>query len=67
MDPLTIAKVLEALAEVALTVYNDYETGKVVLSSDDAAVVHNALLKAEEATSMLRPQVDAALEAASQG
>lgn len=65
MNPLLIAQLLETLASVAQEGMDLYSQGKAVWSETDAAAVHAALLKAEAATASLRPQVDAALDAAS--
>lgn len=65
MSPLLIAQILEALASAATSAYNLYEQSKDTMSATDLAVIHAALVKAQQATNDLRPQVDAALEAAS--
>lgn len=65
MNPLLIAQILEALASAAQTGMQLYQEGKATMSANDAAAVHAALLKAEDATAALRPKVDAALDAAS--
>ncbi len=65
MNPLLIAQLIEALASVAQEGMALYTNGKTVLSETDLQVIHAALLKAEAATAALRPQVDAALDAAS--
>lgn len=65
MNPLLIAQILEALASAAQTGMQLYQEGQATMSATDAAAVHAALLKAEAATAALRPQVDAALDAAS--
>lgn len=64
MNPLLIAQILEALANVATEGMALYQQGQTVMSETDAAAIHAALLKAEAATAALRPQVDAALDAA---
>lgn len=48
-----------------MELYADYQAGRVVLAASDAKAVHAALLDAIAATDALRPQVDAALDAAS--
>lgn len=65
MNPILIAQILEALASAASTAYKLYEDSKDTMSATDLAVIHAALLKAQQATNDLRPQVDAALESAS--
>lgn len=65
MNPVLIAQALALAAEEAMKLYAAYQAGTVVLSQTDAIAVHNALLQAEAATAALRPQVDAALDAAS--
>lgn len=64
MDPIVLAKLLETLAEVALEGYKVYEQGKATMSETGIAAIHAGLLKVEEATALLRPQVDATLAAA---
>lgn len=64
MDPLTIIAGLTAATKAAMELYQQYEAGKVVLSQQDAQLVHEALVNAEAATALLRVQVDAALDAA---
>jgi len=59
-----IIQILEALANTLGAVGPLIAEGRQVLSQDDAAAVHAALLRAEASTAALRPQVDAALAAA---
>lgn len=65
MNPLTIIQALEALASLIGEVAPLVSSGQSVISETDANAIHAALLKAEAATALLRPQVDAALDAAS--
>lgn len=64
MDPITIIATLDAAVKLAMTLYGDYQAGRVILSETDAKAVHDALVKAQAATANLRPLVDAALAAA---
>lgn len=64
MSPILIAQLIEALAKVVTEGMSIYADGKAVMAASDLAAVHVALLKAEAATASLRPQVDAALDAA---
>lgn len=64
MDPITIIATLNAAVQLAMTLYGDYQAGRVILSETDAKAVHDALVKAQAATANLRPLVDAALAAA---
>lgn len=66
MNPLLLVQLVEALAAVVSEGVGLFQQGQAVLSETDAAAIHAALLKAEAATASLRPQVDAALEAAAQ-
>lgn len=64
MDALAIIQALTAATNLAMQLYGQYQAGQVVLSETDAKAVHDALVKAQEATANLRPLVDAALAAA---
>jgi hypothetical protein len=64
MSITLIIQLIEALASSVAQVAPLFTQGQAVLSQTDAASVHAALLKAEQATAALRPQVDAALAAA---
>lgn len=64
MNPATLVQVIEALAAVVSDGVSLFQQGQAVLSETDAAKIHDALLKAETATASMRPQVDAALQAA---
>jgi hypothetical protein len=66
MTATLIIQILEALANIVSQVVPLFVQGQSVLSATDAASVHAALLKAEQATAALRPQVDAALSQAAQ-
>jgi hypothetical protein len=66
MSVTLIIKILEALATVVAQVAPLFTQGEAVLSQTDAAAIHAALVKTEQATATLRPQVDAALAAAAQ-
>lgn len=59
-----VVAALKAAAEAGADLYAKIQAGEVVISETDAAKVHEALLAAEAATAALRPQVDAALQAA---
>ncbi len=61
MSATLIIQILEALANIAGQVVPLFTQGQTVLSETDVAAVHAALVKAEQATAALRPQVDAAL------
>jgi hypothetical protein len=66
--PITlIIQLLEALAGTVAQIAPLFAQGKAVLSQNDAAQIRLALQKAEASTAALRPQVDAALDAAAQG
>ena len=67
MSATLIIQILEALANLASQIAPLFAEGKAVLSETDAAAVHAALAKAEQATATLRPQVDAALANAAKG
>lgn len=64
MPVTVIIQILEALATIVAQLVPLVTQGQAVLSETDAAAVHAALQKAEDATALLRPQVDAALDAA---
>lgn len=64
MSVTLIAQILETLAAAAVEAAPLIAQGQSVLSASDAAQIHAALAKAEAATATLRPQVDAALDAA---
>lgn len=66
MSVTSIIQILQALAVTVSEVAPLLGQGEAALSQSDAAAIHTALLKAEAATATLRPQVDAALAAASQ-
>lgn len=66
MDPATIAMIIEALAKAAVVGYNLYNDSSSVLSESDAKLIHDALVKAEAATALLRPKANLALDEASQ-
>jgi hypothetical protein len=59
-------QVLQALAAAATAIAPLVQQGAAVMSQTDAKAVHDALTQAEAATAALRPQVDAALQAAAQ-
>ncbi len=61
MTVTLIVQILEALGNALGQLAPLFDEGKSVLSETDAAAVHAALTKAEAATAVLRPQVDAAL------
>ena len=64
---LTIAlQVIEMLSKAVANLAPLVQQGQAVFSQTDVLAVHAALRQAEDATALLRPQVDAALEAASQ-
>jgi hypothetical protein len=65
MSATLIVQILEALAGTLAQLTPLLEQGQTVLSLQDASAVHAALAKAEQSTAVLRPQVDAALDAAS--
>lgn len=65
MDPIILAQLIEALASIVTKGMDLYTQGQATMSATDAQAVHAALLKVEAATATLRPQVDAALDAAS--
>ncbi|HEY4941654.1 MAG TPA: hypothetical protein VII56_09500 [Rhizomicrobium sp.] len=60
-----IVQILEALAGALAQLGPLLAQGQAILSLDDVTAVHTALAKAESSTAALRPQVDAALDAAS--
>ena len=63
--PVTlIIQILEALASTVSQIAPLFEQGKSIVSLDDVTAVHAALARAEASTAALRPQVDAALDAA---
>ncbi len=64
MSLALVVQILEALAEAAGAVAPLIADGQEVLAESDAARIHAALAKAQAATAALRPQVDAALDAA---
>lgn len=64
MPVALIIQILEALANIVAQVVPLVTQGQAVLSQTDAAAIQAALQKAEAATALLRPQVDAALDAA---
>lgn len=64
-EALIVIEGLTEAAKLANTLTAKWQAGEVVLSETDVAAVHEALLQAEAATAALRPQVDAALDAAS--
>jgi hypothetical protein len=64
MSITLIIQLIEALASSVAQIAPLFGEGQAVLSQSDASAVHAALLKAEQATAALRPQVDAALAAA---
>ena len=64
MTVTLIIQILEALAATAAEIAPLFAAGQSVLAQGDAAQIHAALLKAQAATAALRPQVDAALDAA---
>ncbi len=64
MSVTLIVQILESLASALGQIAPLVAEGQAVLSLDDAAQVHAALTKAEASTAALRPQVDAALDAA---
>ena len=65
MSVTLIIQLLEALAVTVAEVTPLFAQGRSVLSESDASAIHAALAKAQAATAALRPQVDAALDAAS--
>jgi hypothetical protein len=64
MSVTLIIQILEALAGTVAEVTPLFAQGQSVLSESDAGAIHAALAKAQAATAALRPQVDAALDAA---
>jgi hypothetical protein len=64
MSVTLIIQILEALAGTVAEVVPLFAQGEDVLGESDASAIHAALAKAEAATAALRPQVDAALDAA---
>lgn len=64
MNSLVLIQALEAIASLVGEIAPLVQSGQAVLSETDATAIHAALLKAEAATAALRPQVDAALDAA---
>jgi hypothetical protein len=64
MSVTLIVQILESLAAALGQIAPLVAEGQAVLSLDDATQVHAALTKAEASTAALRPQVDAALDAA---
>lgn len=64
MTVAIIISILEALANIAAQIAPLLTQGQTVLSQTDADAIKAALQKAEDATALLRPQVDAALDAA---
>jgi hypothetical protein len=64
MSVTLIVQILESLASALGQIAPLVAQGQAVLSLDDATQVHAALAKAEASTAALRPQVDAALDAA---
>ena len=64
MSVTLLIQILETLAGTVGQLAPLLAEGQSVLSLDDAAAVHAALAKAEASTAALRPQVDAALDAA---
>jgi len=66
MNPLLSVQAIEALAAFVSEAAPLLQQGEAVLSETDVAAIHAALLKAQAATEIMRPQVDAILEAAAQ-
>lgn len=64
MDAETIVTLITSLADLVAKLAPLATQGGAVLNETDAGAVHAALLRAEDATAALRPQVDAALDAA---
>lgn len=67
MSVTLIIQILQTLAGTLAQLGPLLAQGQSVLSLDDAGAVHAALANAEQATAALRPQVDAALDAAARG
>jgi len=65
MSVALIVRILEALAAAVGEIAPLVAQGRSVLAQSDAQQIHAALAKAQAATAALKPQVDAALEAAS--
>ena len=66
MNPVLIIEALTAAAKAAKDLFDAIEQGREVINEQDAQAIHEKLLEAEAATAILRPKVDAALQAASQ-
>ena len=63
--PVTlIIQILEALAGTVGQLAPLLAQGQSIVSLDDATAIHAALTKVQASTAALRPQVDAALDAA---
>jgi len=64
MSATFIVQILQALAGTLAQLGPLLAQGQAILSLEDASAVHAALAQAEQQTAALRPQVDAALDAA---
>lgn len=65
MDPATLIALVKLAAELAQSGVQLYEDSKSTLSETDIATIKAHLAAAQAATAAYRPQVDAALDAAS--
>lgn len=65
MNAEAIISLINAGVQAIQTGYDLYNQTKAVLSEEDQAKIKKALADAQDATNVLRPQVDAALEEAS--
>lgn len=66
MNPVLLVQLIEALAAAVREGVSLVQQGETVVSETDAAAIHAALLKAQAATAIQRPEVDAILEVAAQ-
>lgn len=66
MSATLIIQIINGLVAAISALVPLFEEGKSVMSQTDAQAIKDALTKAQEATAALRPQVDAALDAAAQ-
>lgn len=64
MPVAMIVQLIQLAAQLIQTGVNAYVSIKGTLSLTDQKAIHDALVSAEAASALLRPQVDAALDAA---
>ena len=64
MDPATILALIQLAGKLLESGVSLYEQSQATMSESDNAKIQAALVAAQAATAKLRPQVDAALDAA---